>query len=354
MSLSRIFKVLRKDFALGPRSAPFLYMVMLPILLTVLFQSAFGSLFAPQPRLGIVDSGDSAITRSIDELEGIELTLLTDTADLKEQVEANDLDAGLVLPAGFDEAVRAGEQPPLEFFIGGESYASNRIILTVTALDVIRDLENTDAPVEVEVVSFGDEALPINLRLVPIIVFYALVMAGVFVPASSLVEEKEQGTLMALLVTPVKASEVLVSKWTFGVLLATVMSGVTLGLNSALGSRPLDVLVVLVVGACLTSMIGLLVGVVSKDSTVMFGLIKGMGIVLFAPAVFYLFPDWPQWIAKLFPLYWVIEPIWQVSVMGESLGTVWFEVLVALGISVFMLPIIVWLARRMQSQMAAG
>jgi ABC-2 type transport system permease protein len=145
-----------------------------------------------------------------------------------------------------------------------------------------------------------------------------------------------------------------VSKWLFGVVLATVMSGVTLALNSALGSRPLDVLVVLLVGAMLVATLGLLIGVVSKDSTVLFALIKGTGVLMFAPAIFYLFPDWPQWIAKLFPLYWVIEPIWQVSVMGGSISEVWFELVVALAISAAMLPAIVVLARRMQAQMAAS
>lgn len=353
MSLARMLKVLRKDFALGPRSPVFLYMIILPFALTALFQFAFGSLFTPQPRLGIVDEGTSAITAAIREMDGIELTVLEGAEELRTQVEANDLDAGLILSAGFDEAVRDGEQPPLQFYIGGESYASNRIILTVTALDVIRDLEGSEAPVEVEVVSFGEAGLPINLRLVPIIVFYALAMAGIFVPGSSLVEEKEQGTLMALLVTPVKASEVLVSKWAFGVVLATVMSGVTLALNGALGPRPLDVLVVLVVGAVLVATLGLLIGVVAKDSTMLFALIKGTGVLMFAPAIFYLFPDWPQWIAKLFPLYWVIEPIWRVSVMGGAISEVWFELGVALAISAVMLPLIVWLARRMQAQMAA-
>lgn len=354
MSLARIGRILRKDFALGPRSPFFLYTIILPFALTLILQVAFGSLFAPQPRLGIVDDGDSQVTRAMRSADGIELTVLDDAAELKTLVESNDLDAGLVLPAGFDEAVRDGEKPDLEFFVGGESYAANRIILTVTALDVLREVEGATAPVDVEVVTFGEEGLPISVRLVPVIVFYALVMAGVFVPGSSLVEEKEKGTLMALLVTPTRVSEILVSKWSFGLALATVMSGVTLALNGALGSRPFEVLAVLVVAAAMTSMIGLLVGVVSKDSTMLFGLIKGTGFILFMPALFYLFPDWPQWIAKLFPLYWIIEPIWQVSVMGERISTVWFELVVAVGITLAMLPPTIMLARRMQNRMAAG
>ncbi len=353
MSLARIWKVLRKDFAMGPRSPFFLYALVLPIVLTVLFQFAFGSLFEPKPRLGIVDAGNSEITAAMEAAEGIELTLLDDAEELKRQVEANDLDGGLVLPTGFDEAVRDGARPPLDFYIGGESHASNRIILMVTALDSIREVEGSTAPVEVEVVSFGEEGLPLTLRLVPIIVFYALVLAGVAVPGSSMVEEKEKGTLMAILVTPVKVGEVLAAKWLLGLSLTFVMAMMTLALNGALGSRPLDVMLVVLIASLLTAMLGLLVGVVSKDSTMMFGIIKGAGVILFAPVLWYLFPSWPQWIAKLFPLYWIIEPIWQVSVMGEAVSEVWLELVVALAISAMMLPVIVALARRMQAQMAS-
>nr|MDA3935557.1 ABC transporter permease [Actinomycetota bacterium] len=65
MSLGRIWKVLRKDLALGPRSPFFLYAIILPFALTLVFQVAFGSLFEPSPRLGIVDDGSSEITARI-------------------------------------------------------------------------------------------------------------------------------------------------------------------------------------------------------------------------------------------------------------------------------------------------
>lgn len=353
MSLSRIWVILKKDFALGPRSPIFLYTLVLPVALTLIFQVAFGSLFAPQPRLGIVDRGSSEVVQRIEAIDGINLTTFDDEAELRRRVEANNLDAGMVLPAGFDADVRAGERPALDFFIGGESYASNRIILSVTAIDVLRDIEGAQAPVDVQLVSFGEEGLPVSTRLIPVIIFYALVMAGVFLPGSGLVEEKEKGTLMAMLVTPARASEVLVSKWVFGTVLALALSVMTLALNGALGARPLHVVAVLFVAAALTSMLGLLAGVVAKNSTVLFGLLKGTGWFLFAPAIFYLFPEWPQWIAKLFPLYWIIEPIWQVSIMGRPISTVWFELLVAIGITLALVPLTAWLARRMQTQMAS-
>ena len=354
MSLSRIFKILRKDFALGPRSPFVLYTIALPVVLTLVFQGAFGSLFAAQPRLAIYDEGGSAVAREIQQLDGIDLTMLGSAEAVRDGVEANDYDAGLILPRDFDAALLADQQPTLQFYMSGESYASNRVILSVTAIDAIRAVGNQEPPVDVKVVNFGEEGLPLSVRLIPIIVFYALVMAGVFVPGSNLVEEKEKGTLMALLVSPVKTGEVLVAKWLFGVTLATVMSMVTLIINSAVGPRSFEVFAVVLLAAAMTSMMGVLVGVVSKNSTMLFGLIKGLGVLLFAPAIFYVFPDWPQWIAKLFPLYWVIEPIWAVAVAGEPISSVLLEIGVATGITVALLPVILWLARKMQAQMAAG
>jgi len=348
------FKILRKDIALGPRSPIFLWALILPFALTLILQVAFGSLFNPEPRLGIVDDGDSQITAQIEGMEGIDLVLLDDVEALKTQVEANDLDAGLVLPSGFDAAVKNGDRPDLQFYIGGESYASNRIILSVTTLDLVRDLEGSDAPVTVEVVNFGTVGLPMSVRLVPVIVFYALVMAGIFAPGSNLVEEKEHGTLMALLVSPAKIGDVLAAKWALGTILASIMAVATLVLNNALGSNWLEVLVVVLVAASLSSMVGLLMGTFAKDSTIMFGMIKGLGIFLFAPTLFYIFPEWPQWIAKLFPLYWILEPIWVVSVMGGSITEVWFELAVAIGITIALIPAVGFVARKVQTQMAAG
>lgn len=117
MNLTLVWRMLRKDLALGPRSPIFLWAVVMPFALTLILQVAFGSLFDPEPRLGIVDRGDSQITAELTAMDGLSVTVLDDPGALREQVEANDLDAGIVLPAGFDDSVRAGEKPDLEFWI---------------------------------------------------------------------------------------------------------------------------------------------------------------------------------------------------------------------------------------------
>ncbi len=347
MSIKRILRIVLKDFFVGPRKPFFIWALVMPFALTLLFQFAFGSLFEPKPRLAVVDLGNSTITTAVQKLEGFEVAVLSDPGNLIEKVEKHDFDAGLVLSAGFDDAVKAGEKPVLEFYISGESLASNRIIIAVTAIEMIRGLEGTEAPVEIETVYFGEPGLPISIRLVPIIVFYALVMAGIWVPSASLVEEKENGTLTAMLVTSARVNEVLAAKWFLGFIFAIFLASLTLLLNQAFGPRPFEVIVVVVLAAALTSMIGLLIGIYAKTATMLFTLIKSLGIFLFVPVIFYLFPDWPQWIAKLFPLYWIISPIWEVSVMGESLSLVWFEMLIALAITLALIPLLLLLKKQM-------
>lgn len=351
MSASRVFEVLRKDLRLGPRSPVFLWVLVLPLLITLVLQVVFGDLFESSPRLGIVDQGESSVTAAADDMEGIELIRYDEIEELKERVEANDVDAGLVLPEGFDEAVRSGARPPLEFYVGGESLASDRIILAITAIDLIRDVEGSAPPVDVEVVTLGDEGLPLSVRLVPFIVMYSLLIAGVFLPSFSIADEREKRTLEALVVTPVRLSEVVTAKGILGFVLAIAMAVVTLWLNDALAVQPLALLVVLCVAGILLVEIGLIYGTASKNVTGVFTLIKGTGVILLGPAIFYIFPEWPQWIAKLFPTYWVIDPVYQVTVNSAGLGAVWGELAIAMGVALVLAVVVARLTGRLRYQL---
>lgn len=355
MSLLNTWRVLKKDLWMGPRSGMFLWALCAPVLITLLVQLVFGSLFQPQPRLAVVDAGDSEIHAALLDVDGLELTVLDSEAELKEGVEANDFDAGLVLAAGFDEALRAGDKPLLELYVGGESHASNRLVIAVTTIDLVRQVEGSAAPVEVVIERMGDgELLPIEQRLIPFIVIYALIIAGVFLTGLALVEEKEHGTLVGLLITPVQLREVLAAKWLMGTALAFVLSILTLLLNGGFGGRAPTVVLAVAVGAALCAQIGILFGLLSADSTSLFALIKGTGIVIMGPVVFYVFPDWPQWIAKLFPTYWVIDPIYSAAVLGQGLGEVYRDLLIAGALVAVMIPVLSMASRRTQAKSAAG
>ena len=158
--------LLRKDLGVGPRSPIFLYAIVLPVILTLLIRVVFGSLFDPVPRLGIVDEGESQVVQNVRNVEGIQVTFPESAAALKTLVENNDLDGGLVLPAGFDGALQAGQMPNVQFFFGGQSLASNRVVLGVTMVDLIREVAGSPAPIDIETITVGEgDTVPIVSRL---------------------------------------------------------------------------------------------------------------------------------------------------------------------------------------------
>ncbi|MFN2323182.1 MAG: ABC transporter permease [Trueperaceae bacterium] len=353
MSVSRVLALVRKDLSLGPRSPLLMYAVAMPIVITLLLQGVFGNLFASPPRLGIVDPGSSDVTAAALELDSVRASRVSDAEELQRRVAAHDLDAGLVLTQGFDAAVRAGERPPLAFYVAGESLASDRVVLAVTTIDLLRGVEGRRVPVDVEVVAPGGEGVPLELRLVPFAVLLALFAAGVFVTSFSFTEEREKRTLDALLASPMTMAEVLWAKGLFGGVLAAAMATVTLALNGALVGQAVGLLVALGIGAVMAALFGLLYGVLSPDTKMLFALFKSLNLIVFAPALFYVFPDWPRWIAYLFPTYWLIDPIVEIGQRGATLGDVAWQLAISAAICAVMVALVRRLAERVRAPAAA-
>lgn len=338
---------------MGIRSPWVLYALVIPFLLTVLIQSVFGDLFAPEPRLVIADDGSSALSAQASQLDGIEVLFADDKETVVTMVTQNDVDAGLYLPAGFDSEVQSGTMPALSLYVSGESLASNRVILGVTTLDMLRGIEGTEPPVDVVVNQLG-ESLDLSVRMLPLLLLLVVAVAAAFVPAAGLVQEKEDRTLSALLVSPASMGDVLGAKALLGVLLALITGFVTLLINQAVTGNAFAHLVILGVAALMMAEIGVMLGLWAKDSNTMFAAWKGGAILLFFPAIFYIFPDLPPWIGRLGPTFYFMDPSFRVMTEGATLGDVWTDLLIGVAIVAALVPVVVWFARRTERDLAAG
>ena len=342
MSPLAVLRILVKDLRLGPRSPIFLFAIVMPVLITLLVSAVFGNLFEPTPRLGVVDLGESAVTADARRLEGIEVRVFDDVATLRSRVERHDLDAGLVLPADLDAALAQGARPDLDLYVSGSALASTRAIMAATTVALLSDHSPGAPRVEVTVTRIGDEDfVPLGERLVPMMVFYAMVIAGMFLPASSLVEERTNHTLDALLVTPVRIGDVLAAKGLLGTLLSVAMATATLALNRAFGANVAQLILVLAVGSLMMAELGLLLGLWAKDTNTLFTAIKAGGVLIFLPVIFMIWPDLPQWIPMFVPTYYFLQPIFEIAVLGGTLGGQAPEVLAAAAICVVLAPLVV-------------
>jgi ABC-2 type transport system permease protein len=352
--VTNILRILRKDLRLGPRSPIVLYAFVLPIVMTLLIRGVFGGLFEAKPRLAVVDLGSSRVTADARALDGIDVTLLGDADELRRRVEANDFDAGLVLPAGFDQAVTTGARPELTLYISGESLASNRVILGVTTIDLVRTVAGEPAPVNVEVVSLGEASIELSLRLLPLIMIYAVALAGAMVPALSLVEEKENRTIDALLVSPIRARDIMGAKALLGIILAMSTGIMTLAINSAFGGEYLAIIIALMIGAIMMAEVGVILGARAPDANTMFAAFKGGGILLFYPVVFFIWPDLPGWIARLGPTFYFLQPIFDISVGGATLGDVAADLAIGAAICGALIPAVLYMGGWLERSRAGG
>jgi ABC-2 type transport system permease protein len=340
-----------RDLRLGRRSPIFIVVVVTPLIITAL--NKLGPPPDARPQLGVVDQGQSEIASSLCAMNGVRLTLMESEGELREHVMNRGLDAGLVLADGFDARIRAGERPVLDFFVSGESFPSNRVLLAATMIDLVRKVEDRAAPVEVEVERVGEgRMLPARKMHVLFSTAMVLSMGGIFLPALTLVEERERGTLSAVLMTPATISEVLVAKAVLGFLMATATAYLTVVLNSALPHEPSALLLTLAVAAIICVATGLIFGTFANNSQGVFALMESVIILFLGTMLLCMGSNWAQLLAKCIPTYWFILPLYQIAVMGAGFAEVWGNLLVGLGMAAAMVVPIILLGRRMQAKLA--
>jgi len=319
MSIRRVGILFRREILQGPKNFIFIWAIVAPVVISLIVSVVFGSLFSDKPDLGIVDQGESRLVTMATEQDSVAVTEYNTVDGMLAAIDDGQLDMGVVLPEGFDDAVIQGSEIVINAYISGQSLAENRVILGVTIADLVRDLAGQEAPVAVEITTLGEEeSVPWNDRLLPLVVLMAVYLGGLFLPATSVINEKERKTMQALLVTPTTKAEVFAAKGLTGVVLSLVMGVVILTLNQVFGAEPALLVLVLAMGAIMAVEVGLVCGVYLKDVSSLFTIWKLGGILLFAPALVYIFPQIPDWVARIFPTYYMVQPIVELTLQGAG------------------------------------
>lgn len=354
-AIGRVGTMLGRELKLGPRSPVVLLAVVMPLLMTFLVASVFGGLLESEPRLGVISPDPTAITASAEATEGIRAVTYDSEEAIRADVADHDLDAALLLPAGFDAAVAAGEPVQVTYLVSGQALASDRAVLAATVTAMVREVAGEEAGVEVTVVTVGaEDYVPMGDRLIPLLVVYAVVVAALFVPAASILDERVKGTLNAVLATPASMGEVLASKALFASVLSVLMGVVTLVINQAFSGEVLGIVLALALGTAMLVQLGLVLGLWVKDMNTLYTWIKAGGILIVLPGLLALFPTLPAWISKLAPTYYFLQPIYDLSVGGATLADVLPTLGICLLITVALFPLLWWSARTTEQHRLEG
>ncbi len=260
---------------------------------------------------------------------------------------------GLILPADFDQ--RAGDPTGIQLEGYVAHWADNRKIQQATAMFAEQLSLATWSTVQIELE--GHELYPgsdaggqISINLMTALI--AMTAIGISLVPLLVVEEKESHTLEALLVSPARYSEVILSKALAGGVYCLLAIAVAVFFNRTYIVHWETVLLAAVVSAAFAVSLGMLVGVLADNPTS--AAVWGLPILLIvlAPtlAQFFSTPAWPTIVRELLP--WspgsVMINLFRLSVAGQvPAGLLWSNLTALAGMAAAVYLLVGWRLRRL-------
>lgn len=261
--MASVFIIAWKDLKLRVRDrSVFIMGLIAPLVLAVIFDLVFGnalggdSSFSPSYGLVVADQGGpgEAFGQALDEIAAgglIEVTRYDDPVTAEQAVEDGEMDAVFIVPAGFDQAVAAGQPATVEvvgsldsptagqiagsiaegFALGIEevqlSFAT-AVAAGANPVEMFSELTGTDRPDPPVVLGEIDAAV----RQLDGTTFAMAGMAAFFLfftvqfGVGSLLDERRDGTLMRLKAAPIPRWAVIAAKGLVSFVLGLVSMGV--------------------------------------------------------------------------------------------------------------------------------
>jgi ABC-type polysaccharide/polyol phosphate export permease len=108
----------------------------------------------------------------------------------------------------------------------------------------------------------------------------------------------------------------------------------------------------LLIGSVMMAELGLILGSLVKDATSLYTATKGAGVFIALPVIFIIWPTLPQWISKLAPTYYFLQPVYDIAIGGMRLTDFSLELVVACAICLALLPVLLAVGRRAEIRLA--
>lgn len=378
----------------------FLFLLVMPIVFTLLFGFAFGGSSTADPRLpiGVADEDGSLYSRELLAIlkasDVVRIESEGDAGALPEQVAEEEIAAAVLIPAGFGQSLLAEE--PLQvtvvgrgqtgFTVEGEVERGAARVLSAVQAAVIsvdaavaRDL----LPAEAQRQAHFDDAFESAMAAwsSPPVAIHAdqssalaaearedspnysvfaqsspgmmaqFAIAGLIGAAGILVVEKKTRSLQRLLTTNLSQAEILGGHYMAMFImiflqLATLILFGQIFLDLPYLSQPLATFILTIVTALFCASLGMLIGTAARSeeqvvvlSLVPMFLLSSLGGA-WMPLEFT--PETFQRIAYLTPIAWVMDGYKDVLVRGQGIEALSTGILVLLGYTVLLLALAFW------------
>lgn len=267
---------------------------------------------------------------------GFELVEFDSVERLRDAVADGEIGVGLDLPAGFVDAVRAGDRPEVTVLVSTDDPGLGAAVRGLTS-ELAAALAGEPSPIvlpDADTVVVGPAGVtePPSLRdrVRPLFAFMVL-LVETFALASLVALELASGTARAVVVTPARVGDLLAAKTVVGVLLAFTQGALLLAVTGTLQIDPPLLLVTMLLGALLVTGVGLLAGAVGGDFTTTVFVSFALMFPLMIPAFGSLFPGTAATWVQVLPSAGLVDVVSGAALRGEGWGSAGPDLLAVAG-----------------------
>lgn len=291
--------------------------------------------------------------------------------ELRALIDRNAARAGLIIPPGYGQVLAGGRNTQVAFVLDGSdptvastALAAAQLIGQTQATQIMVERLAargqsviTAQPIDVRTMVWFNPGLVSSYYMVPAMIGIILQYLTTMLTATSIVRERERGTIEQLIVTPLRSWELIVGKLTPYVLIAFLNTIEVLTIGVVLFAVPIngDLLLLLVLTALFlvtTLGIGLLISTIANTQqeamlTTMFTLLPSIFLSgFFFPLA--AMPVWLQIVSYVIPLRYFLIIVRGIVLKGVGLPAIWPEVA---ALSIFALVVMSAAVRRFRKSL---
>jgi ABC-2 type transport system permease protein len=352
---SRLFSLIRKEFiqiVRDPRTLALTF--IMPLLQLVLLGYAATNDVRNVP-LAVYDQDRSPASRALlDSYRAADYFRVDfeagNEAELRQLIDRGNARAGIIIPPGYGSHLAAGETAQIAFIIDGSdptlasaALASATLVgqakatsLTIERLAARGQAQTVRPAIEVRTQVWYNPDLVSAYYMIPAMIGLILQFLTTILTATAIERERERGTIEQLIVTPIRAWELVVGKLAPYVIIAFIdlveilLFGVLIFGVPINGSLPL---LLLLAGLFLISTLGLGLFISTISNTQQEAMLSAMFTML--PSIFlsgFFFPlaamPLPlQWLSYVVPLRYFLIVVRGIILKGVGVEALWPEVI---------------------------
>jgi ABC-2 type transport system permease protein len=264
---------------------------------------------------------------------GLTVTELDSEEALKEAVTNGDYYIGIDLPADIMEQFAAGEKPQITLYFSagapGEIYSA--VETMIRELSYMQTGQPLALELSTEVLGqdmLGDQ-VPLRDRM-RVLLALTIIMFEMMGLASLITEEVEQGTIRALLVTPMSTRDLFAAKLIMGVGLSFIQGILFMAIVGGFSHQALIVALAILLGSALFTGSGFLIASLSRDMLSSMGWGILMLVIFIIPSFGIIFPGVTSNWVQAIPSYYLADTVHQASNFGAGWGHNWSNLLILL------------------------